>query len=159
VFSSIIVPTGCAFFDAALSKGAVKPSAPGGQLVFGDFHGDLHSVLLQPPELHDVQRVTTEASFDQGITDVQVGPDGDLYVSTATSIVRIAAGTGIPFTPAGPKTPTPSASGGTGATDGGGGLGTGSIVLIVAAVILIADGVFVLISRARKRRAGTPPPS
>ncbi len=145
VFRDIIVPTGCAFFDDAISSGAVRPE-PGGQMVFGDFHGDLHSMLLQPPEMHQAQRATTEASLPGGITDVEVGPDGNLYVSTSDSIVRIQGAHGIPFTPAGPS-PT--------ATSGGGGLGVGSIVLIVAAIVLLVDGVIVLIVRRRKRRATT----
>ena len=148
VFRDIIVPTGCAFFDDAISSGAVQPE-PGGQMVFGDFHGDLHSLLLQPPEMHNAQRVTTEASLPDGITDVEVGPDGNLYVSTSDSIVRIRGAHGIPFTPAGPS-PTATSGGGE-----GGGLGVGSIVLIVAAIVLLVDGAILLIVRRRKRRATT----
>jgi glucose/arabinose dehydrogenase len=147
VFHTIIVPTGCAFFDDALSDRAVKPD-PGGQLVFGDYHGDLHSVLLQPPDMHTVRRFTTEAHFDQGITDVEVGPDGNLYIATDGSILALTGATGIPFTPAGPQSPPATTA--PSADDGG--LGTGTIVLIVAAIVLAVDGVFVLIARARKRR-------
>jgi glucose/arabinose dehydrogenase len=155
-FPTVIVPTGCVFFDRPISASSVRPH-PGGQLVFGDYHGDLHSVLLQAPEDRDVERETVEAHFPVGITDVKVGPDGDLYVSTQSSIVRITPGNGIPFTPAGPKTPPPDVTG-PGAT--GGGLGAGTIVLIVAAIVLAVDGLIVLVVRRRRRRGAatrTPP--
>jgi glucose/arabinose dehydrogenase len=152
-FGTVIVPTGCAFDDHALSSTAVRPK-PGAQLVFGDFHGDLHSVVLQPPAYHDVQRVTTEAHFPDGITDVEVGPDGSLYVATQHEIERIQPGTGIPFSPVSPPRPSPQP---TDAGAGSGGLGVGSIVVIVAAIVLLVDGAWVLIARARRRRRASAP--
>jgi aldose sugar dehydrogenase len=148
-FPTVIVPTGCAFFDRPISASSVRPH-PGGQLVFGTFGGDLYSVLLKAPRNHDVERDTVEAHFPEGITDVKVGPDGDLYVSTQNSIVRITPGKGIPFTPAGPTTPPPVVTGP--GTSGGGGLGAGTIVVIVAAIVLAVDGVIVLVVRRRRRR-------
>jgi len=64
--------------------------------------------------------------------------------------VRIAPGNGVPFTPAGPKTPPPEVTGPAGS--GGDGLGAGSIVVIVAAIVLVVDGVIVLVVRRRRRR-------
>jgi hypothetical protein len=145
VFQTIIVPTGCAFFEDALSPSAVEPE-PGGQMVFGDYHGNLHAVLLQPPEMHDVRSERTEATLPGGITDVEVGPDGALYVSTSGSIYRIAGSNGVPVSPG--AQPTITAAG-----DEGGGVSGGTIVLIVAAIVLVVDVVIVLIVRARRRRA------
>lgn len=79
-FEEVIVPTGCAFL--------------GGRLYFGDFRGDLHEVR---PAVGD-ERVV--ARLGTGITDVAAGPDGALYVATASSILRVE-----PFT-----ADTPSAS-------------------------------------------------
>jgi glucose/arabinose dehydrogenase len=84
----VIVPTGCAV-------------APGGSLYVGDFHGDLHQVTFPaggPP------RDEVVASFDSGITDVELPPNGRLFVATDQAIyVRTGteAGAGGPFTPAG----------------------------------------------------------
>ncbi|HEY7283161.1 MAG TPA: PQQ-dependent sugar dehydrogenase [Actinomycetota bacterium] len=147
VFHTVIVPTGCAFYDRPISASSVRPH-PGGQLVFGDFHGDLHSVLLEAPDDRVVQRSNVEAHFPVGITDVEVGPDGDLYVATQSSIVRISPGTGVDFTPTGPKTPPPDVTG----SGAGGGPGPGTIVLIVAAIVLVVDGVIVVVVRRRRRR-------
>ncbi len=152
-FHTVIVPTGCAFFDRPISASSVRPH-PGGQLVFGDFHGDLHSVLLRAPENRTVERQTVEAHFPVGIIDAEVGPDGDLYVATQNSIVRLAPGNGIPFTPSGPTTPPPVVSG----AGGGGGLGAGTIVLIVAAIVLVVDGVIVVVVRRRRRLGATRRP-
>ncbi|HXJ64588.1 MAG TPA: PQQ-dependent sugar dehydrogenase [Actinomycetota bacterium] len=150
-FPSIIVPTGCVFDDHAISATSVRPK-PGQQLVFGDFHGDLHSVVLQPPAFDDVQRVTTEAHFPDGITDLKVGPDGDLYAATSSSIVRIPPGEGVPFSPA--AGPSPPVTGGSGSGGGSGGPGLLTIVAIVAALVLLVVGALVLVSRRRKRRNG-----
>jgi len=151
-FPTVIVPTGCAFFDRPITSSSVRPH-PGGQLVFGDFNGDLYSVLLRAPGNRVVQRDTVEAHFPEGITDVKVGPDGDLYVATASSIVRMAPGTGVTFTPTAPTTPAPEVTGADG--DGGGGLGPGTIVVIVGAIVLVVDGVIVLVARRRRRRSAT----
>src|SRR5206468_998417 len=100
-FETIIVPTGCAF--------------AGGALFFGDFHGDLHVVTLEGDRTR-ASSIDTAAHFDEGITDLEVGPDGLLYVSTAGSIERLSVG----------PVPTPSFSsppaGPTGSPRQGGGL-------------------------------------
>jgi hypothetical protein len=98
----VIVPTGCAVV--------------GRFLYFGDFSGDLHRVSIDGSQLGE-QAVVEH--LDTGITDVERGPNKDLYVSTSDSIVRLPAignyGEGTP-TPApssafagGAGTPTASA--------------------------------------------------
>lgn len=83
VFPQVIVPTGCAFYPHAhLGKRAR------GTLFFGDFQGTLHQARLRPNRA-GVLRDREYASGLPGITDVQVGPDERLYVSTAESIVRL----------------------------------------------------------------------
>jgi glucose/arabinose dehydrogenase len=153
VFQTIIVPTGCAFFDGALSSTAAQP-VPGGQLVFGDFHGGLHSVLLRPPDFTGVSRERTEATFPGGITDVEVGPDGNLYVATSDSIVRVAAGQGVPFSPGGSTLPPTGGQPAPG--ESGGGMGTWAIVVIVGAAVLVIEGTLLWLVR-RRRRGATPP--
>ena len=157
-FGDVIVVTGCAFYDQALSADSVEP-VPGGQLVFGDYHHDLHSAILQPPDFRLVQETTVEASMPSGITDVEVGPDGNLYVATEDAIERIVGARGVPFTPAGPtsRPPSPTPSPSPPGSGGGGGIGVGGIVIIAAAAFLVVDGVIVLVARRRRARR-TPPP-
>jgi aldose sugar dehydrogenase len=147
-FGQIIVPTGCAFFDNAVSASSVEPPASGGQLVFGDFHGDLHSVILRRPGLDDVEQATVVAHFPTGITDVEVGPDGDLYVATSSSIVRIPPANGVPDHGGSPGSGTPLVIGHPPRT-------TPLLVLAIAAgaaaVVLTAA---VLVRDARRRRGG-----
>jgi glucose/arabinose dehydrogenase len=102
VFPQVIVPTGCAVV--------------GRFLYFGDFSGNLHRVSIDGSELGE-QAVVEH--LDTGITDVERGPNKDLYVSTSDSIVRLPAigsygeGTPSPSTPSAvagaPGTPTASA--------------------------------------------------
>jgi len=156
-FHDVIVVTGCAFHDQALSEGSVQP-VPGGQLVFGDFHNDLHSAILAPPDFRQVEKATVEVSMPTGITDVEVGPDGNLYVATSDAIRRILGTRGVPFSPAGPSSPPPpSVAPRALPSGGGGGIGLGGIVLIAAAAFLVIDGAVVLMVRRRRARR-TPPP-
>src|SRR3954454_7406838 len=74
VFPQVIVPTGCAVV--------------GRFLYFGDFSGDLHRVSIDGSQLGE-QAVVEH--LDSGITDVERGPNRDLYVSTSDSIVRLPA--------------------------------------------------------------------
>ncbi|HLB62376.1 MAG TPA: PQQ-dependent sugar dehydrogenase [Actinomycetota bacterium] len=79
-YEEIIVPTGCAV------------AATLGGLYFGDFHGGLHRVVfpgmgaVDPPP-----RERVVATFDEGITDVARGPEGELYVATSAAIWMIRA--------------------------------------------------------------------
>jgi glucose/arabinose dehydrogenase len=84
---SVIVPTGCAVDRA-------------GSIDVGDFHGDLH--LLSFPRSGGPPHDAIVATFDSGITDVEIAPDGRLYVVTSDGIwVRSGVTSGGPFTPAG----------------------------------------------------------
>jgi aldose sugar dehydrogenase len=110
VFPQVIVPTGCAVV--------------GRFLYFGDFSGDLRRVSIDGSELGE-QAVVEH--LHTGITDVERGPDKDLFISTSDSIVRLpaigsygqgapsatgagAAGSGMPSTSAaaGPDQPAGS---------------------------------------------------
>jgi glucose/arabinose dehydrogenase len=86
-WKDVVVPTGC----------VVQPD---GSLLVGDFHGDLHRIGF-PAGGAPTDEV--EATFDQGITDVERAPDGRLYVVTADGIwVRSGrASDRGPFTPVG----------------------------------------------------------
>ena len=143
-FGQIIVPTGCAFFDHAVTASAVEPPAPGSQLVFGDFHGDLHSLILRRPGLDSVEQASVVGHFPTGITDLEVGPDGDLYVATSSSIVRILPANGVPD---GSPTPSPPV------VIGHSPQTTPYLVLaIVAAAAAILLVVAVVLRDARRRR-------
>jgi len=101
VFPQVIVPTGCA--------------VDGRFLYFGDFSGDLHRVSIDGSQLGE-QAVVEH--LDTGITDVEPGPNKDLYVSTSDSIVRLPAigsygeGTPSPTSAGVGGSGTPSASAG-----------------------------------------------
>jgi glucose/arabinose dehydrogenase len=83
----VIVPTGCAVDRT-------------GSIYVGDFHGDLH--LLSFPTPGGTPTDTIVASFNAGITDVELSPNGRLYVVTSDGIwVRSGVKSGGPFTPAG----------------------------------------------------------
>jgi glucose/arabinose dehydrogenase len=90
-YPAIIVPTGCAVWRGAL--------------YFGAFDGILRRLALPPGS---PARDEAVASLSEGITDVAVGPDGDLYVATVDAIDRIttAAVNPIPTSP-GVRRPPP----------------------------------------------------
>ena len=146
VFPQVIVPTGCAF------------TAPD-TMWFGDFHGDLHRVRLGGPGFDRVVGHGVVLSAGDGITDVAVGPDGGLYVATATAIIRVRgvrAGTPSPAggptaspTAIGAASPTPPAPGTPGPAEPGPG-GTAA-TLLVAALLLAA-----LVCSSRRLRPPRP---
>jgi glucose/arabinose dehydrogenase len=92
-FEQVIVPTGCA--------------VAGRSLYFGDFAGNLHRAeIAQDGSLSD-ERVV--ASFPSGITDVELAPDGLLWVATADAIYRTSVpATSTAGTPTGASTKAPS---------------------------------------------------
>jgi len=87
VFRTVIVVTGCVFFDGFLGRGS-GTGASGSQLAFGDFQGDLHRADVVPSG--SVENESVVAHLPAGITDLEVGQDGDLYVATSSSIERIS---------------------------------------------------------------------
>ncbi len=120
-FPGIIVITGCAVV--------------GPDLWLGDFHGDLHSARIEGDRLVDEQLV----AHTGGITDVQLGPDGKLYLSTDTGIVRLAEPVASSPSTAAPGATTPGPT--LVEPDGRGNavpviLGVGVGALILGAVVL-----------------------
>jgi glucose/arabinose dehydrogenase len=133
-YPSVIVPTGCAVW--------------GGDLYLGSYAtGLLHRIRLPAEPGHAVDEVV--ARFDHGITDLEVGPDGDLYVATSQAIWRIA-GDG-PISPIPTPSLAPSAAPG---PDEGGGLA--AQVLAVAAAIALTAGLALRFAAGRRLRR-TPP--
>ncbi|MBI4259966.1 MAG: PQQ-dependent sugar dehydrogenase [Actinobacteria bacterium] len=108
-WEEIVVPTGCAFFDRPLAAGDPHRE-PGSTLYVGDFEGALHRLLLAGPALRQVDREEVVATFDEGITDLAVGPDGALYVATSGSILRIegVVQAGSPSPTSSPATSAPA---------------------------------------------------
>jgi aldose sugar dehydrogenase len=127
-FPREIVPTGCAVWNGAL--------------YFGSFaYGQLHRLPLPPTPAPD--QVVRE--FPEGITDVETGPDGGLYVSTVSTIYRLAGdGTPIP-TISTSQGPPPVA----GPSDSGG--GRAPLLAIVAAVALVI-GLAMRVEAGRRLR-------
>jgi len=82
-----------------------------------------------------------------GVTDLEVGPDGDLYVATADAIWRLDS-------PGSPQ-PTPSASSAPAVPTPDDG-GTGRVVAIVAAAVLLAVGLLVRFAAGRRLRRAPP---
>ena len=126
VFPEVIVPTGCAFSDART-------------MWFGDFHGALHRVTLGGAAGDRVLSHRVVATADAGITDVAAGPDGSLYVATATGILRVTGVRSVPAaTPTGPDgtAPTGAPTGTPGAPSGTGVLGAAIVLgLLLAALV------------------------
>jgi aldose sugar dehydrogenase len=89
-FPGVIVITGCAVV--------------GPDLWFGDFHGDLHTARIDGDRLVDEQLV----AHTGGITDLQLGPDGKLYLSTDSGIIRLAAAVASSPSPATTTPPGPT---------------------------------------------------
>jgi len=89
-FPKVIVPTGCAVWN--------------GDLYFGDMSGNVRRASLgEGPYGGDIV-----GTLPSGVTDLQVGPDGSLYIATTAEIVswRSAPGTA----PQGSPAPTLTAS-------------------------------------------------
>lgn len=134
VYPEIIVPTGCAF------------SSSGGAMYFGDFaSGSLHRVTVSDSGSVAGERVIARAP--SGITDVARGPNGDLYVATSDSILRLAAQTPSPSA-AGTPSPSAAASGtGSRADEGSGGVRT---AVVVGLLVLLAAGLTVRAMAGRR---------
>lgn len=106
VFPQVIVPTGCAFYTGTVDP-LLPPRSdrPGSTIYFGDASGNLHRATLRPPDFTSAHGTGVVATFDGIVTDLQVGPDGYLYVATSESILRIGDRAGEPTT-----TTTPAAT-------------------------------------------------
>ena len=127
-FPEIIAPTGCA--------------VEGDTLWFGDFRGDLHrSALDGVPGNEEVV-----ATFPAGITDVMVGPGGELYVATTDSIMVLSEA------PVDPVIASPAV----GATEDSGGSNAPWIAAVVAAVVVLIGGLWFR-SIARREEESEPP--
>jgi quinoprotein glucose dehydrogenase len=137
-YRAVIVPTGCTVWQGDLFVGS-----------YGT--GLLHRISLPavPGRADDV----VVARFDHGITDVEAGPDGALYVSTSDSIWRIE-GDAASMSPI----PVPSSSAAPPAAAGPGGGGSGSLttrLLAIAAVVAAAAGLALRFAAGRRlRRSG-----
>ncbi|HEY1330631.1 MAG TPA: PQQ-dependent sugar dehydrogenase [Actinomycetota bacterium] len=152
VFPQVIVPTGCAFWSQR--RGATPV------MWFGDYHGTLHRTSPLPGGRlanHDV------LSAGNGITDVEVGPDGNLYFSTTNSIERILA-TGPPSTPgASAPPPLPGPVGSVPVTvptvaAPSGGSHAAAIGIGAGAAIVAGLAAWATVVARRRRRRGAPPP-
>jgi len=125
-FPDVIVPTGCAVWQGALYFGAYgtgllyRLSLPAAEDAHADVIGDLGT----------------------GITDLQVGPDGDLYIATSDAIQKLA-GTGSPG-PAMSPTAAPVAD----ASDGG----WRTVVAVIAGVALAVGLIARFVAGWRLRR-------
>ena len=145
-FPEVIVPTGCAVWR--------------GDLYFGAYGTD-RLYRLRLPASTDARAAVVD-DLGEGVTDLAVGPDGDLYVSTTDTIWRYAA-TGSPepsssATPgtATPATGTPSAEPGT-TTPEDDGDGSNTAIAIVAGVVLAA-GLALRVRAGRRLRRDTSAP-
>lgn len=94
VFPDPIALTGCAVVD--------------GDVWFGSFDGRLWRLRASE---RATGRVEEMASFPSGVTDVLVGPGGDLYVATADSIWTLEGARSSPSASTTPPPVTPSATG------------------------------------------------
>jgi glucose/arabinose dehydrogenase len=123
-FLDVIVPTGCAVWE--------------GDLYFGAYGtGALYRLSL-PPGSDAQADVVGDAGA--GITDLQVGPEGDLYVATSDAIWKLS-GTGSPT----PQTAGP-------ADDPAGG-GWKTPIAVVAGLVLAAGLITRFVAGWRLRRA------
>jgi glucose/arabinose dehydrogenase len=126
-FPTTIVPTGCAVWRGDLYVGAYgtgllyRLSLPAADSAHADVVGDLGA----------------------GITDLQVGPDGDLYIATFDAIRKLAA-TGSPEPEMSPTATPPPA-------DASGG-GWKTAVALVAGLVIAAGLVTRFVAGWRLRR-------
>jgi glucose/arabinose dehydrogenase len=138
-FPDVIVPTGCAVWR--------------GDLYFGAYGTGLLYRLSLPPEA-DANEVVVR-DMGAGVTDLEVGPDGDLYVATSDAIWRYAAPeTPVIGTSATPGTGTPSPVSPSVAppTDGSSGSGSNTAIVIVAGIAIAIGLAARLIAGRRLRR-------
>jgi hypothetical protein len=147
VFPQVIVPTGCAVV--------------GRFFYFGDFSGDLHRVSIDGSELGE-QAVVEH--LDTGITDVERGPDKDLFISTSDSIVQLPAigsyGQGTPSATgagaAGSGTPSTSAAAGPDQPAGSPAIFWLLLILLVGALGAVVFAMRLLSKRVRDVRDVDP---
>lgn len=123
-FPDVIVPTGCAVWR--------------GDLYFGAYGTGLLYRLALPPA-SGVQAVVV-TDIGAGVTDLEVGPDGDLYVATSDAIWRFDASVTTEST--GTVEPTPGDSPG----------GTSNTAIVIVAGIVLAAGLAARIIAGRKLR-------
>jgi quinoprotein glucose dehydrogenase len=126
VFPETVAPTGCAWWRGDLLVGAWKD-------------GRVRSI---DPRSGDAREIF---GFPAGVTDLQVGPDDALYVTTADAIWRMTRlPTGGPLGPD-PMPEPPSED------------DTRGWIAIVAAIVLAAALIVRLRAARRLRGAGVPP--
>jgi quinoprotein glucose dehydrogenase len=130
----VIVPTGCAVWQGDLFVGS-----------YGT--GFLHRIELPAEPGAAVDDVV--ARFDHGVTDVEAGPDGDLYVSTSDAIWRIE-GTAASMSPI--PVPSPSAAPPTVAGPDDDGRSPAIRVLAFAAAIAAGAGLALRFAAGRRLR-------
>jgi aldose sugar dehydrogenase len=146
VFPEIIVPTGCAFTDAADA------------LYFGDYrNGALHRAPLSEAPPRDVEGERVVAEAPSGITDVARAPGGDLYVVTSDAI--LLAETGREVEAASPSPSTPPATPAPRRDAVGRSAPPGRLPLVVVLLVVLAGALGVGLwmgarMRAGRRRAG-----
>jgi glucose/arabinose dehydrogenase len=135
-YEAIIVPTGCAVWR--------------GSLYFGAFDGIVRRMALPPGAPAQDEAV---ASVGEGITDLAVGPDGDLYLATVDGIDRITSPAANPIpTSLGVRRRPPGTLDARGWTT----LAIGALVAVaLVAAVLVASA---LTRRRRRRRALTTTP-
>jgi glucose/arabinose dehydrogenase len=126
-FPDVIVPTGCAVWR--------------GDLYFGAYGTGLLYRLPLPP--NDARAVVID-DMGAGVTDLEVGPDGDLYVATSDAIWRLDA----PGAPVATITAQPAPGGSSGG-------GSDTAIVIVAGLVLAAGLAARLIAGRRLRRDGS----
>ncbi|HTD81987.1 MAG TPA: PQQ-dependent sugar dehydrogenase [Thermoplasmata archaeon] len=132
-FPAVIAPTGLAF-----STGTRSP-AWRDSLFLGDWNrGVLQRIALGGPTYRVVTGTEVVDTFGgNGLLDVEDGPDGYLYVSTADAIYRLRDAGGTP---------------------GGASVGFGEVLLGIAIAVIVVAFVGAL-WRERRRRPPAEPPS
>lgn len=86
VYTPVIAPTNAAFYTGSLLPQSTN------DLVFGDWNTHrLHDLRLDPTTGATVVNETILATAPAGILDVEMGPDGQLWVTTPSTIYRLVA--------------------------------------------------------------------
>ena len=125
-FPDVIVPTGCAVWH--------------GDLYFGAYGTGLLYRLSLPATVDAHADVIGD--LGAGVTDLQVGPDGDLYVATSDAIWKVA-GTGSPEPTTSPTAAPPSDTSGS---------GWKTAIAILAGLVLVAGLITRFVAGWRLRR-------
>ena len=85
-YTPVIVPTNAAFYTAPV------PDASPNHLIVGSFKDHrLHELTLNPTDGASVVNETILATAPDGILDVEMGPDGFLWVTTSSAIYRLVS--------------------------------------------------------------------